>query len=93
VANKKTLKQKKQSIPVWIWIGAALIVVAAVILILTGGQSKNSARLPLEVSVTKAAEMRAAGLSSSMCANPVNGNGTHSRGYIDPVGRTSQPPQ
>ncbi len=61
MAKKKSQKQKKQSIPVWIWIGAALIVVALAVLILTGGQAKNNAGLPLEVTVAKAAELRSAG--------------------------------
>ena len=56
----KSHKSNKQSLPIWVWLGGALLVVAVIVLIVTGGNT-GATGLPKEVSVAKAAEMRTSG--------------------------------
>lgn len=56
----KSHQSNKPFLPIWIWLGGALLVVAVIVLIVTGGNS-GATGLPKEVSVAKAAEMRTSG--------------------------------
>lgn len=58
--DSNSQKSKKSGIPIWVWLTGAVVIVAVIVLIVTGGNS-GATGLPKEVSVAKAAEMRTSG--------------------------------
>jgi rhodanese-related sulfurtransferase len=58
--DSNSQKSKKSGIPIWVWLTGAVVIVAVIVLIVTGGNT-GATGLPKEVSVAKAAEMRTSG--------------------------------